>query len=1830
MWIPTVLFSQIKFGENYKDLFQIKDLGSIPASYGKNYALVRFKKGDPNTIYLGIGSITSEGALLEVPLVRNALSKQIVALGTPNKIFDVVDPENSSIDGGLVYVDAGKMLITTWPNGYIGEFHFGDKKAKKWTKVKSLPNWEHKPDPSIETTNSPGPLVIVPEGMPGEGAMKICSWNSSGMSFLHDLDYSKKNANGNYLFSVSKVVTSINFGPEAMIYLKKGSYGFDKHKLHLADFGKGTVWVYDVDENGNPIVGNRTLFFEGAPYLMGADIDPLTGDIIYSQGLHTDKLLLVSPKNANLRTVVSISKDVAYAGEIIELKVQVTNHFNDVAEKVTCAFGIPNSFDFVSDNSAGAYDLAKKEWNIGDIAAGEVKEITIQIKGKKNSATPVRVQGEVSAAKGTMPDIVLNDVLDYTVLLLPCQNLIDKPENVAVCGSYTLPPLLVGGQYFQKTGGKGKKYKAGDVIDSSQQIFVYSKKGVDCEEEHAFKINILEFSQTAKLEAVSGVCANGAVSVNIQSESLANHPIFHRWMRKGASDSNFVQFANSKAFPTMVSITEKTTFYREDSLVSDDGVCTVVESNRVDVDLLQISGNANIRASADWVCLENNNDPIVLEGLDKNLQTNVPAAVIEFNWLQRPLKDAPLDPNDLSGFVEIPQSNSQNHSVQIQNESMQFLRKLQLTLGSVQCEYFSNVLTLRTDFFIGNTQIEGPEIVCKAQTLDINVLTEALAVPDSNTRFQWQQSTDNVYFTDIANATSPKFPSGSFAVNQDVFIRRMDLIEVEGVSCFKASNSVEVKVNRFTQKLQFEKPSPICEGSEIQLQIIQESAVLDGNLNHQWWRKDVGGVYQQIPGATKKTFPSGQLLQGITQYKRVDWAVIDGVSCSPLETEVTVHPLEILKEPQISSSFEKICERNQVKIEVEEESTSNGGVFSYRWMQKKESDTNFVEIGDTASFPNNIFLEETTEFKRVDTLMYNGTVCLTVSSNTIKISIFELLGDVDIISDTNFVCLNEGKKVVNLSSKDNALNAPVGFVLQFQWFQRPLTQDTGVSGDLSGFVPIAGETNLELAVEIEKESMQFYREVYALGKGLRCVYHSNVYTIHTEFFDKTCQISIPKDKEVVCAMEPLQIQIDQEVAALHMAKLQYQWQSSTDGKQFADIIGANDPDVLPTSFTLEEDIFIRRKTIAIIDEVSCSQFSNMVAYQYSSVQNPVQIKAPTILCKEAGIHIEVVEPPTDEDYYEFQWWKKTAGEDYKAMGGISNSAAFPPNQILSETTTYKLETWSIAGLKKCGPYVSTVTVEAYEMTPAILATNRPLLCEEENVGIQILKASEVSNTAYTLIYQWEKSTDGIHFSEVPNAITSVFPEMIQIDAPTYFRRRDIAQLPSTTCQQWTNSVRISMNSDIMVDAPNLMSTQFSNCDAANNFGLILQLDPGAISGGVAPYSFAIYDSRGTIDKADDILLQARDAVTRFELGGYTVNEVRIAVYDKNDCSADVILPLPIRTKFEVFDVKKQLETCQLAEDGKIEVSFKGGIGPYRVQLQKNNQLLEQLTGITSNQHVFEGLKGDNENEYVIEVEDSNGCLSRVLLYLKESNLSIGVDKKIEYNCFAPNVEWYNRVEVVLKDPKQAKDMIYVLDKDRIGEVQQSDAVFFNLSDGAHTIHVLHRGGCPIAPIQFSINNYQPLSLQADLSTINMVKIVAKGGVPPYTYRFANSEEVHTNPEFPFASSGTYVIRVIDSKGCEEEISVEVVFFDIEIPSHFSPNGDGINDVFGPKYADAFLNSEMLIFDRYGRILKTLKNKETWDGSYHNNDLPSGEYWYILKLNDLSQKREYIGHVTIVR
>ena len=114
---------------------------------------------------------------------------------------------------------------------------------------------------------------------------------------------------------------------------------------------------------------------------------------------------------------------------------------------------------------------------------------------------------------------------------------------------------------------------------------------------------------------------------------------------------------------------------------------------------------------------------------------------------------------------------------------------------------------------------------------------------------------------------------------------------------------------------------------------------------------------------------------------------------------------------------------------------------------------------------------------------------------------------------------------------------------------------------------------------------------------------------------------------------------------------------------------------------------------------------------------------------------------------------------------------------------------------------------------------------------------------------------------------------------------------------------------------------------------------------------------------------------------------------------------------------------------------------------------------------------------------------------------------------------------------------------------------------------------------------------------------------------------------------TYMVCANDCEDfCfEAELRIDVEgSLECSIPTVFTPNGDDYNDAFEIYCLDAYQGSSIQIFNRWGEMVyENPDYKNDWTGTYKNEPLPVGTYFYVLKVND-GKETVMNGYVYIQR
>lgn len=138
----------------------------------------------------------------------------------------------------------------------------------------------------------------------------------------------------------------------------------------------------------------------------------------------------------------------------------------------------------------------------------------------------------------------------------------------------------------------------------------------------------------------------------------------------------------------------------------------------------------------------------------------------------------------------------------------------------------------------------------------------------------------------------------------------------------------------------------------------------------------------------------------------------------------------------------------------------------------------------------------------------------------------------------------------------------------------------------------------------------------------------------------------------------------------------------------------------------------------------------------------------------------------------------------------------------------------------------------------------------------------------------------------------------------------------------------------------------------------------------------------------------------------------------------------------------------------------------------------------------------------------------------------------------------------------------------------------------------------------------------------------------------NDTSTLKNPNYVYQDTGCYPLQLIVKSqfGCIDTLNSEICVemeFEFYAPNSFTPNGDGINEIFFPQGTGISESDyEFLIFDRWGReIFKTTKWGEGWNGKVNDGSKIAqiDTYVWLVKVYDVQKNfHQVVGKVSLVR
>ncbi|WP_034057249.1 T9SS type B sorting domain-containing protein [Lacinutrix jangbogonensis] len=183
--------------------------------------------------------------------------------------------------------------------------------------------------------------------------------------------------------------------------------------------------------------------------------------------------------------------------------------------------------------------------------------------------------------------------------------------------------------------------------------------------------------------------------------------------------------------------------------------------------------------------------------------------------------------------------------------------------------------------------------------------------------------------------------------------------------------------------------------------------------------------------------------------------------------------------------------------------------------------------------------------------------------------------------------------------------------------------------------------------------------------------------------------------------------------------------------------------------------------------------------------------------------------------------------------------------------------------------------------------------------------------------------------------------------------------------------------------------------------------------------------------------------------------------------------------------------------------------------------------------------------------------------------------------------------------------------------------------GIYTVIVTDPNGCSNSRDLTLVPSNAPTidNLEFTELTTNNTATITVSGEGDYEFAIDNDFGFYQDGNtFSNIEPGFHTIYVRDKNECG---NTSIAFSILGFPQYFTPNGDNINEIWKPYGTSRDFNSnlELLIFNRFGKLLSKTTSLKGWNGQLNGFNLPSNDYWYIINHSNGTQ---YKGHFSLVR
>ncbi len=418
----------------------------------------------------------------------------------------------------------------------------------------------------------------------------------------------------------------------------------------------------------------------------------------------------------------------------------------------------------------------------------------------------------------------------------------------------------------------------------------------------------------------------------------------------------------------------------------------------------------------------------------------------------------------------------------------------------------------------------------------------------------------------------------------------------------------------------------------------------------------------------------------------------------------------------------------------------------------------------------------------------------------------------------------------------------------------------------------------------------------------------------------------------------------------------------------------------------------------------------------------------------------------------------------------------------------------------------------------------------------------------------------------------------------------------------SNNCRIVVN-DIQITEPDpviVSTTPETTICLSNDIDII-----SSVIGGTSPYVY--HWSTG-------------ETTTTINVSPTDTTIYTLSVTDANGCASNLAeTQINVRPPITANAISYDDEICP-GDPFVVKVNATGGNGNYYYKLEDGRLMPDSFQLFPS-----------QSRDYTIEVGDNCGTPSVL------TSVHVNVLPAPPLGFLPDKTSGCEPLTVSFIENTDDFGQTYLWD---FGDYQQSTEknpmhVYENAGNFDVTLTVTSPQGCKTTKHVYNFIHVYPLptpKFSANPSTATVIKpdIYFRNhsiGAVNYYWDFGDGTEfigestIHTYPAY----ANNYIVTMVaeSDKGCKDSSSTVVSITDystVYFPNAFTPDGDGINDVWKPKGAAIDLSYyTLMVYDRWGEIVwESTDYYEGWNGTLKNGKpATNGVYFYVLNYQDVN-------------